>query len=229
MFVDLFISDLDYTKTKGDYVVLVTQTKGFTHPAADYTLFYEFVTLGTPPKDIQDMGYERFSWVTHGSPLVRACRDASALKRNTRLVFISQDYESDATAIALAATQSAVLKKLNLTPLVLPYITPTIDLGAMVDFHDLTSSVLAKLKVIYPKETKTYTRYEMLELTTADLVLPLMLKNKVYWEQIKDKLLPLNTKKPEGALTDYERRVKMVAKSKDVPLEEKKETSNTLF
>lgn len=189
MFTSITIKDANtYKEEPGDFVVFVSQTEYRGYPLADYTVWYEWTDIGATQKEVDELSYNRFTWSNHASPLLKVCKQAAAENKNKRLVFVSYDHLCDAAAMAISVSQATGFKKYNLTEEMEWSITPTIDVGAIADFHDLKSKLVKKLKKMYPEETKTYTRYELLEMATWDLVLSTLFEsNPEPWLSIKKK------------------------------------------
>ncbi len=168
MFKSILVTCPDQYKAEvGDWVVYIGQTEKDVYPEANYNLWYEFVDVTDTPKDIQDGGYVPIEWGKHVTPLRKALKSADTVKTNVRLVFMSNDHESNAMALALATSECNMFKGKFTPELFEKYFIHSIDVYTFTEFLGVRSRLVDEAKLFLPTKAKTCTRYELLGYLTV--------------------------------------------------------------
>jgi hypothetical protein len=160
-----------YEPAKGDYIVYVGNLEKDTYEKADYTLWFEFTDLADTPKDITDGKYEVITWGKHIVPLRRAVKAANGKKLLTRLVFMSNDHESDALGLALGISECSIFSGKFTQYIFEKFYIKGLDTKAFVECLGLMSTLVDRARPFLPTKAKTCTRYELLgNLTSREVV-----------------------------------------------------------
>lgn len=161
----------NFTREDGDFVVFVGQRERDQFEGADYSLWHEAIDLGDTPKEIKEGKYVYFDWSKHATPLRREIKRAHGLKRNTRLVFVSDDDQSDAMALALATSECNIFKGQFTKAIFEKYYITSVDRHIFLEFLGLKSKFYEVAKKFLPSVASSWTRYELLgEINSREVI-----------------------------------------------------------